>query len=1215
MNHGRECPAGNELEGLSEEDYTNLFQTRDDHTYTELSSVELNAISEQVYRNTNENESRHIDTNASPTEINTTKKKIWIFAFVAILLASVAVVAVVISQTSIDETIIKLASPRPLDVSTELTSTLAVTENITTTTTTTSKTTDENLSTSTLTSTSTLSSKSTSIPTTTTDTHTFDTSIVTPGSTTDLSAVRWSLWGEWTRCSSTCASGIHKRYRQCIASPCSGDYIETEICTSSPCPVFGKWMTWASWGACDVTCGGGAQTRTRECQKNDPSDIDCVGGNSQQQTCSTWDCPDCSKTCSVGTLNGECDTCECSLTTKGRVLATSSRNPVSGASIFAATAPTRPLAITNSTGFFILDTTCTGTDIIIKKDGYNDSLTQITTEYNILNISKIVTPHFIQTPMSKKRLVGESLSLCCQADGLPEIDYYEWFQNSQLLDTALYPNATLLNIDNVRETHSGQYQCRANSPAGAIMSTAVNIQIRETPDDFCTKSLRQKAFALPSDCVQEATNTATFEVGECIAQTCRQNGSIDVQTCGEGSHSCCSVKESKLETVQCSGYTMQVVVVNKCGCGPCSSNTFTISGTALSALDKSPVKYLYVYVNGEFNSYTDKRGYFTVTVDAFASPLTLNLVDKYNKQFLPAVKRIAISEGFSGTMKVEVNLVPVASPIEIDASIENTLNARSESNTHAPNAEIVIPAGSFYDENGEYYNGTVSASFTFLDTSNTSNIEQLPGVFRSIDAEGETNNLDSLGVFNLYFRDNGGNPLSLGEEIEIKFPVNTSPDILDMDFQLWSLNTDTGVWEQISIYSQSSRRKKRQLSTEWIGNINLSDFEYYKWFNIDQLRDNYETVCYFKTRFYKDRNLTLDVNDPERNYELEMLSTANGILTTIYGYVRHPDDECIPVGCDQSINMYISSFYNSRTNYEHLYAAGPAINTGQYFHIQEDEKAIKISIQSSSNGPFYDDENVCIQSSSNPLQFYHGYTGPSRYIPVEFCSQYASSPPDEKEPLCRLAWYPYRDQPKYVEDGYKVCKAKVKVSLRDGFKLDPGQFISLKVTSYGGNESEIANIYLGSLEYDIDVNDSKNILCVEYKCSGMYDPGFENRFDKTEVKIVLRYPKSEIHCNVVDKSDDLPFTQVNRSDGIFEFEAPDTYGPNNGLYSATSGLTGEVKTVYALKIIQRNTELKCKSTEQTKGNTDVVDDGYAVHFRCYRCGSFNADGIFFFHPC
>jgi hypothetical protein len=57
----------------------------------------------------------------------------------------------------------------------------------------------------------------------------------TAGSVDDV----WGLWGDWTECTSTCDSGIHKRYRTCNAQDstgCLGDYIETEVCLETVCP-------------------------------------------------------------------------------------------------------------------------------------------------------------------------------------------------------------------------------------------------------------------------------------------------------------------------------------------------------------------------------------------------------------------------------------------------------------------------------------------------------------------------------------------------------------------------------------------------------------------------------------------------------------------------------------------------------------------------------------------------------------------------------------------------------------------------------------------------------------------------------------------------------------------------------------------------------------------------------------------------------------------
>lgn len=72
--------------------------------------------------------------------------------------------------------------------------------------------------------------------------------------------------------------------------------------------VYGKWTTWGSWGSCDVTCGGGSQVRTRTCNKNDPSDLECVGGDTQDKTCSDWNCPGISRICLVMRALSNCFT-------------------------------------------------------------------------------------------------------------------------------------------------------------------------------------------------------------------------------------------------------------------------------------------------------------------------------------------------------------------------------------------------------------------------------------------------------------------------------------------------------------------------------------------------------------------------------------------------------------------------------------------------------------------------------------------------------------------------------------------------------------------------------------------------------------------------------------------------------------------------------------------------------------------------------------------
>ena len=89
--------------------------------------------------------------------------------------------------------------------------------------------------------------------------------------------------------------------------------------------------------------------------------------------------PDCSQTCPFGQhLNDACDTCVClSSTIQGRVLSASG-DPVSYADIATQTAPTRVIAQSNSTGFFNLDDTCISTMLIVTRDGFQDTVVDIT---------------------------------------------------------------------------------------------------------------------------------------------------------------------------------------------------------------------------------------------------------------------------------------------------------------------------------------------------------------------------------------------------------------------------------------------------------------------------------------------------------------------------------------------------------------------------------------------------------------------------------------------------------------------------------------------------------------------------------------------------------------------------------------------------------------------------------------------------------------------
>ncbi|XP_053392461.1 cartilage intermediate layer protein 1-like isoform X2 [Mercenaria mercenaria] len=1006
----------------------------------------------------------------------------------------------------------------------------------------------------------------------------------------------WSAWGDWTQCTATCNSGIHKRYRSCNgqdSTECVGDFVETEICVETVCPVCGKWTTWGSWGSCDVTCGGGTQSRTRTCSKTDSADLDCVGNNAQEKNCSEWECPDCSRECTVGVLNTDCDTCLCDgMVITGRVRAVSTGNPISNAALYASTAPTKLIAQSNSTGFFSLDAMCTSTELLIIRNGFVD-ITVVVSDNNIeINMTKIVLPYLTETPQAKKRLSGENVTLCCEAVASPPIDYYEWFKDDLLLDVTLYQDGNKLSLSDLTTTDSGRYQCRANSPAGAIMSPAATLRVKEESNDFCADALQQKTVALPDDCVQARTNTATYEVGECISKSCRENSTTDFGTCREDVSSCCTIGEAVLETVQCSGYELELVVIKSCSCAACSSNSLTISGTALGVEDGSPLKYGEVWVNGIFTTYTSITGDFSFVVSKTSPKVIINLKDTYFRQFLPAIKSVEVNDEMSGVLRVDIGMIQAVEPVEIDSSTENTLVAGASSdNTTTPIVQISIPANAFYYQDGTQYNGTVEASLTFLDPTNTSVLSNIPGTFEIVNEEGQTANLASLAVFNLYFEDSSGQPLILDEVVDLYLPLELGESVTDQDIKLWRMNTETGIWEYVTPGS-GTRRRKRQNTALWIGEIDWSSVTDQDWYNYDYVYTLTDRPCYFKVRLFTDQQFTAQVPNPERYIEVDYHILKDSTLLTISDYLYYPENECINAVCEDD-NAYISLYYYGRNGYDSLYAGPPEIgSSSHYYEIMDNDKVLKIQMSSSNNGPFYNDRTQCLASSSNNyhLKYHYGMTSEAFTYMKTFTFSPSLGIPESIR-ISQRTWYPDRSF-----EGYRVCFMKVRLLFEDGLFLSPGQYIKLKATSYGGTNDEIKDFILGIREHDVTNVTENSSICIEYKCSGTIDPMFDEQSDYTRVVLTLVYPTSEMECNVTGEADflssdatSLNEAQIGMTNGTYEIYAPTVYTPDIGLYSATSDML-DIDSAYT------TAEGECRSGEPQNIDDDNPETGVAVTF-------------------
>ncbi|MEQ2168913.1 hypothetical protein GOODEAATRI_019547, partial [Goodea atripinnis] len=116
---------------------------------------------------------------------------------------------------------------------------------------------------------------------------------------------KWTRWSECTRtCFSDVDDvGIRRRFRSCnhtlpasnhmnTQPMCDGDHEEQEPCNTVHCPVHGGWSLWSQWSLCTSECDSGVQTRERFCSSPTPhhGGSNCTGPHIQTKDCNSHPC-------------------------------------------------------------------------------------------------------------------------------------------------------------------------------------------------------------------------------------------------------------------------------------------------------------------------------------------------------------------------------------------------------------------------------------------------------------------------------------------------------------------------------------------------------------------------------------------------------------------------------------------------------------------------------------------------------------------------------------------------------------------------------------------------------------------------------------------------------------------------------------------------------------------------------------------------------------
>ena len=716
----------------------------------------------------------------------------------------------------------------------------------------------------------------------------------------------------------------------------------------------------------------------------------------------------------------------------------------------------------------------------------------------------------------------------------------------------------------------------------------------DTEDEFCIDALQQKKINLPSNCVQPGKGSTLYEVGDCMSKTCRQEDANETRQCSDSSKSCCVPSRFETKSINCSDYELQLIIVKACACGTCNEPSIQISGKVLSAKSGSTIQYAEVWLNGEFETFTSGSGSFYASLTKSVDKAVVTVKDTYNK-YLETTKVIRIASGMGGAISVTIQMLEKSNPVIIDPTIDSVLTMETTKNASAgPVSLLDIPADSFYRSDGTKFSGMVTSTVTFIDPTDDNVKDAVPGVFQFIDEEGTTMDLASKGLFNLQFEDENGESLYIDGIIQVRFPEN-----YDSNFTLWKLNKASGVWEPLTPSIQTNKRKRRQ-SVYTIGEIDMAKVEFTNWFNIDKVVDTSDNVCYFKTRIYKDKDLSEEKTYSDYGYyEMELRRVQDNTLETYWG--DFPHYTCFAAPCENYIG-YVKLFKYSYilSNYLDFIAAEPLMTRDPLtYTLVEEESTIGIIMQSSEFGPFYTDEAVCEASEIDKSHLRFRIPASPEFFTAQEVSPTPTrdlrpNSPEFKE-MQKKAWYPNR------KSVFSACFIKFKVDVQMSDSTD--STLKFYVLSFGlqGLLSEVWHFLFGIREFEVDIASGSGFYCIEYKCSGTLED--TEMIDYTRVRIAL-LSSTPYRCQIQELKDsliDYPFGEYGKRNSYLsralgnyrdnvDIYAPTDYGGSYGVHDFTTDNQNDPESGRELA--------RQKGYEECMGSHDVHDGGAAVQISC-----------------
>lgn len=210
---------------------------------------------------------------------------------------------------------------------------------------------------------------------------------------------------------------------------------------------------------------------------------------------------------------------------------------------------------------------------------------------------------------------------------------------------------------------------------------------------------------------------------------------------------------------------------------------------------------------GEVVVTTDETGY--VLLENIELNKEYQVITTEATGYTNSVKTITPSD--NGITNISITL--------IQPTFEEAFNATEGGTVSNDELSIEFPTNAIADQNGDLFDGDVTATVTYYDPNSDSFSATIPGTLVGLDDDDTMQALLSKGMIKVDLTDNSGEELEIfeGKEATITLPAaNDDPETIDF----WHLNEAKGIWVQTGTATK-------------VGNTYITTVTHFSTYNLD----------------------------------------------------------------------------------------------------------------------------------------------------------------------------------------------------------------------------------------------------------------------------------------------------------------------------------------------------------------------------------------------